>query len=94
VRPAKRSGAGTRADLTFGSNSQLRALAEVYATDGNADRVFVDPIVAAWSNVVNLDRCDLTEFRQVGLRQGLPYARLAALSMRLSGTSHIKATST
>jgi catalase-peroxidase len=48
----------TRADLVFGSNSQLRALAEVYA-QGDAERAFVDAFVAAWVKVMNLDRFDL-----------------------------------
>ena len=50
--------AGTRVDLIFGSNSQLRALAEAYATD-DADGAFVAAFVAAWSKVMNLDRFDL-----------------------------------
>ena len=45
----------SRADLVFGSNSQLRALAEVYATD-NSKQKFVDDFVAAWNKVMNLDR--------------------------------------
>jgi catalase-peroxidase len=49
---------GTRADLVFGSNSQLRALAEVYATDG-AEAKFVHDFVAAWTKVMNADRFDL-----------------------------------
>ena len=49
---------GTRADLVFGSNSQLRALAEVYAQD-DAKEKFVRDFVAAWSKVMNLDRFDL-----------------------------------
>ncbi len=49
---------GTRVDLIFGSNSQLRALAEAYATD-DAGRAFVDAFVAAWTKVMNLDRFDL-----------------------------------
>jgi catalase-peroxidase len=49
---------GTRVDLIFGSNSQLRALAEAYATD-DAGRAFVDAFVAAWSKVMNADRFDL-----------------------------------
>ncbi|MCG3132991.1 MAG: Catalase-peroxidase [Planctomycetes bacterium] len=48
----------TRADLVFGSNSQLRALAEVYACDG-AQGKFVRDFVAAWTKVMNLDRFDL-----------------------------------
>jgi catalase-peroxidase len=48
----------TRVDLVFGSNSQLRALAEVYAqNDGQAK--FVRDFVAAWTKVMNLDRFDL-----------------------------------
>ncbi|MCL4131870.1 UNVERIFIED_CONTAM: hypothetical protein GTU68_012004 [Idotea baltica] len=49
---------GTRADLVFGSNSQLRALAEVYASD-DAKKQFVKDFVAAWDKVMNLDRFDL-----------------------------------
>ncbi|MFJ9741528.1 catalase/peroxidase HPI [Streptomyces sp. NPDC101166] len=49
---------GTRADLVFGSNSELRALAEVYASD-DAKAKFVDDFVAAWVKVSNLDRFDL-----------------------------------
>ena len=48
----------TRADLVFGSNSQLRALAEVYGSS-DAQEKFVDAFVAAWSKVMNLDRFDL-----------------------------------
>jgi catalase-peroxidase len=49
---------GTAVDLVFGSNSQLRALAEVYACD-DAQQPFVDGFVAAWDKVMNLDRFDL-----------------------------------
>jgi len=49
---------GTRVDLVFGSNSQLRALAEVYAQDDAAEK-FVWDFVAAWDKVMNLDRFDL-----------------------------------
>ena len=48
----------TRADLIFGSNSELRALAEVYASD-DAKEKFVKDFVAAWNKVMNLDRFDL-----------------------------------
>ena len=48
----------TRVDLVFGSNSQLRALAEVYASDDSKE-TFVKDFVAAWSKVMNLDRYDL-----------------------------------
>jgi catalase-peroxidase len=46
---------GTAVDLVFGSNSQLRAIAEVYASD-DAKRKFVDDFVAAWARVMNLGR--------------------------------------
>ncbi|MBM4150005.1 MAG: catalase-peroxidase, partial [Lentisphaerae bacterium] len=49
---------GTRVDLIFGSNSQLRALAEVYACEDSQEK-FVDDFVAAWNKVMNLDRFDL-----------------------------------
>jgi catalase-peroxidase len=48
----------SRVDLVFGSNSQLRAIAEVYACDGAAKK-FVDDFAAAWTKVMNLDRFDL-----------------------------------
>ncbi len=50
--------AGSRVDLIFGSNAQLRALAEAYATD-DAEAAFVEAFVAAWTKVMNLDRFDL-----------------------------------
>ena len=49
---------GTRADLIFGSNSELRALAEVYACEDSEDK-FIKDFVAAWAKVMNLDRFDL-----------------------------------
>ncbi|MBU8545611.1 MULTISPECIES: catalase/peroxidase HPI [Roseomonadaceae] len=49
---------GTRVDLVFGSNSQLRALAEVYGS-ADAEAAFVKDFVAAWTKVMNLDRFDL-----------------------------------
>jgi len=49
---------GTRVDLIFGSNSELRALAEVYACEDSREK-FVQDFVAAWSKVINLDRFDL-----------------------------------
>jgi len=50
---------GTRVDLVFGSNSQLRALSEVYGSS-DAKQKFVQDFVAAWNKVMNLDRFDLT----------------------------------
>jgi len=49
---------GTRVDLLFGSNSQLRGIAEVYASS-DAQQKFVADFVAAWNKVMNLDRVDL-----------------------------------
>jgi len=49
---------GTRVDLVFGSNSELRALAEVYASSDGEEK-FVRDFVAAWTKVMNLDRFDL-----------------------------------
>jgi catalase-peroxidase len=48
----------TRVDLVFGSNSVLRAYAELYAQDDNKEK-FVKDFVAAWTKVMNLDRFDL-----------------------------------
>ena len=50
---------GTRIDLVLGSNSELRALAEVYGSS-DAEKKFVQDFVAAWDKVMNLDRFDLT----------------------------------
>jgi catalase-peroxidase len=49
---------GTRVDLVFGSNSELRALAEVYASDDAREKLVHD-FAAAWAKVMNLDRFDL-----------------------------------
>ena len=49
---------GTRVDLVFGSNSELRALAEVYGVD-DAQAKFVADFVVAWTKVMNADRFDL-----------------------------------
>jgi catalase-peroxidase len=54
----QRKWTGTRVDLVFGSNAELRALSEVYACDGNKEK-FVKDFVAAWNKVMNLDRFDL-----------------------------------
>ena len=48
----------TRTDLVFGSNSQLRALSEVYAA-ADAGKMFVGDFIAAWTKVMNLDRFDI-----------------------------------
>ena len=55
---AKLKWTGTRVDLIFGSNSQLRALAELYACEDSMEK-FVHDFVAAWNKVMNLDRFDL-----------------------------------
>ena len=49
---------GTRVDLVFGSNSQLRALAEVYGSE-DAQQKFMHDFVAAWNKVMNLDRFEI-----------------------------------
>jgi catalase-peroxidase len=49
---------GTRVDLIFGSNSQLRAVAEVYGCEDSQDK-FLRDFIAAWDKVMNLDRFDL-----------------------------------
>ncbi len=54
----ERKWTGTAVDLIFGSNSQLRAIAEVYACD-DSQQAFVGDFVAAWNKVMNLDRFDL-----------------------------------
>ena len=56
----------TSVDLVFGSNSQLRAISEIYASD-DSKKKFVDDFVAAWSKVMNLDRFDV----EPGIRLGL-----------------------
>ena len=70
---------GTRVDLVFGSNSELRALAEVYAGD-DAREKFVADFVAAWVKVSNLDRFDLelSCAVQVGRTGGRPGRRATA----------------
>jgi catalase-peroxidase len=57
-RTGKVTWTGSRVDLVFGSNSELRALAEVYASD-DAREKFVRDFVAAWDKVMNLDRFEL-----------------------------------
>jgi catalase-peroxidase len=57
-KTGERKWTGTRADLVFGSNSQLRAYAEVYGSDDSQEK-FVRDFVAAWNKVMNLDRFDL-----------------------------------
>jgi catalase-peroxidase len=58
----------TAADLVFGAHSQLRALAEVYASD-DAKEKFVRDFVAAWNKVMNLDRYDLLAQARSGRRR-------------------------
>jgi len=57
---------GTSVDLLFGSNSQLRAIAEAYASEDSEEK-FVNDFVAAWAKVMNLDRFDLDPSQQAGL---------------------------
>ena len=57
-RTGERKWTGTRADLIFGSNSELRALAEIYACN-DAQDMFVRDFIAAWTKVMNLDRFDV-----------------------------------
>ena len=57
-KTGERKWSGTRVDLIFGSNSELRALAEVYACEDFKDK-FVNDFIAAWTKVMNLDRFDL-----------------------------------
>ena len=57
----------TSVDLVFGSNSQLRAIAEVYASN-DSKRKFVNDFVAAWNKVMNLDRFDLDPATRVGAK--------------------------
>jgi catalase-peroxidase len=57
-KTGERKWTGTRVDLVFGSNSQLRALSEVYASS-DAEETFVRDFVAAWNKVMNLDRFDV-----------------------------------
>ena len=59
----KSKGTATRVDLVFGSNSELRALAEVYAADDAKDK-FVKDFVAAWHKVMNLDRFDVKQAKE------------------------------
>ena len=54
----KQKWTATRVDLIFGSNSQLRAIAEVYGTE-NSNKKFVKDFIDAWTKVMNLDRFDL-----------------------------------
>ena len=57
-KTGKMSWMASRADLVFGSNSQLRGIAEAYGCD-DAKETFVKDFVAAWDKVMNLDRFDL-----------------------------------
>ena len=59
----KQKWSATRTDLIFGSNSQLRATAEVYAEKGHEEK-FVRDFVAAWTKVMNADRFDLPQARK------------------------------
>jgi catalase-peroxidase len=58
---------GSRVDLIFGSNSQLRAIAEVYGSR-DAEQKFVDDFISVWNKVMNLDRFDLDAAQRNGGR--------------------------
>jgi catalase-peroxidase len=62
-KTGQRKWTGTRIDLVFGSNSILRALAEVYGS-ADGEKKFVHDFVAAWTKVMNLDRFDLAQSSQ------------------------------
>ncbi len=62
-RPNELKWTAARVDLIFGSHSQLRAIAEVYACSDSKEK-FVKDFVAAWAKVMNLDRYDLAHARQ------------------------------
>ncbi|MDX1969076.1 MAG: catalase/peroxidase HPI [Planctomycetaceae bacterium] len=64
----------SRVDLVFGSNSQLRAIAEVYASDDSREK-FVNDFVAAWTKVMNLDRFDLNVSERSGSKQAAQLQR-------------------
>ena len=72
----------TAADLVFGAHSQLRALAEVYASD-DAKEKFVRDFVAAWNKVMNLDRYDLLAQARSGRRRAAAASRLSSLRVPL-----------
>jgi len=57
-KTGKQKWTATRVDLIFGSNSQLRAIAEVYASDDAKDKFLCD-FISAWNKVMNADRFDL-----------------------------------
>jgi len=57
-KTGKKEFTASRADLIFGSNSELRALAEVYGSD-DAKEKFIKDFISAWTKVMNLDRFDL-----------------------------------
>jgi len=59
-KTGKAKWSATRADLVFGSNSELRALSEVYASN-DAEKKFIKDFVAAWTKVMNLDRFDIAK---------------------------------
>ena len=57
-KSGEKTSTATRVDLIFGSNSQLRAISEVYACDDSKD-LFIRDFILAWNKVMNLDRFDL-----------------------------------
>jgi catalase-peroxidase len=71
---------GTVVDLVFGSNSQLRALAEVYACS-DSQQAFVRDFVVAWNKVMNLDRFDLADALKIPIRE-VPAGQEEAVATR------------
>jgi catalase-peroxidase len=69
-KTGERKWTATVVDLIFGSNSQLRALAEVYGSS-DAEQTFVNDFVAAWTKVMNLDRFDLAQIEEESLEEAV-----------------------
>jgi len=70
---------GTQVDLVFGSNAQLRGVAEFYASS-DSQQAFVDDFAAAWSKVMNLDRFDLPGRGRGGHAESRPKAEEPAMA--------------
>ncbi len=77
----------TSVDLVFGSNSQLRAIAEVYASD-DGEAKFVRDFVAAWNKVMNLDRFDLNPGVRTGAEPVVSRQRETGTPLRIGGSGY------